>query len=132
MTGEIVTMLRKKFYVWLNDHLEKMPLNVIAVNFNLYEGEYKTYDIELIGSAIFNEEDDDWACEKIFSTEESLFSIPIYDDISDWRESMTFIKEMIEEYMKVGEYSNKLIQLQAVGLGFVDGDIELIYLNNNK
>jgi len=45
---------------------------------------------------------------------------------------MTFIKEMIEEYMKVGEYSNKLIQLQAVGLGFVDGDIELIYLNNNK
>ncbi|WP_434799153.1 hypothetical protein [Terrisporobacter vanillatitrophus] len=125
-------MLTKKFYAWLNNHLEKMPLNVIALNFNLYEGEYKTYDIQLIGSDIFNEEDDDWACDEIFSTEESLFSIPIYDDISDWRESMTFIKEMIKEYMKVGEYSNKLIQLQAVGLGFVDGDIELIYLNNNK
>jgi len=46
-------MFRKKFYVWLNHHLEKMSLNVIAVNFNLYEGEYKTYDIELIGSATF-------------------------------------------------------------------------------
>ena len=51
--AEIVIMFRKKFYVWLNHHLEKMSLNVIAVNFNLYEGEYKTYDIELIGSATF-------------------------------------------------------------------------------
>ena len=46
-------MIRKKFYSWLDDNLKKIPSNVIAINFNLYEGEYNTYDIELIGSDIF-------------------------------------------------------------------------------
>ena len=45
---------------------------------------------------------------------------------------MLYIKKMIEDYMKIGEYSNNLRQLQAVGIGFVDGDIELIYLNKNR
>ena len=39
---------------------------------------------------------------------------------------------MIEDYMKIGTYSDDLKQLQAVGIGFVDGDIELIHLNKNK
>ena len=125
-------MIRKKFYSWLDDNLKKIPSNVIAINFNLYEGEYSTYDIELIGSDIFTEEDDDWACEEIFLTEGSLFSIPICNDISDWKDGMLYIKKMIEDYMKIGEYSNNLRQLQAVGIGFVDGDIELIYLNKNR
>ena len=125
-------MIRKKFYSWLDDNLKKIPSNVIAINFNLYEGEYNTYDIELIGSDIFTEGDDDWACEEIFLTEGSLFSIPICNDISDWKDGMSYIKKMIEDYMKIGEYSNNLRQLQAIGIGFVDGDIELIYLNKNR
>ena len=125
-------MIRKKFYDWLDDNLKEIPLDAVAVNFNLYEGENNTYDVELIGSDIFTEEDDDWACEEIFLTEGSLFSIPICNDISDWKDGMLYIKKMIEDYMKIGEYSNNLRQLQAVGIGFVDGDIELIYLNKNR
>ena len=125
-------MIRQKFYSWLDNNLKKIPSNVIAINFNLYEGEYNTYYIELIGSDIFSEEDDDWACEELFLTEGSSFSIPICNDISDWKDGMLYIKKMIEDYMKIGEYSNNLRQLQAVGIGFVDGDIELIYLNKNR
>ena len=125
-------MIRKKFYDWLDDNLKEIPLDAVAVNFNLYEGENNTYDVELIGSDIFTEEDDDWVCEEIYSTEENLFTIPIHNYISDWKDGLSYIKEMIEDYMKIGTYSDDLKQLQAVGIGFVDGDIELIHLNKNK
>ena len=46
---------------WLNEVLEKnIPTGIKAFNFNLYEGSEDTYDIELIGSDEFDEEDPDW------------------------------------------------------------------------
>lgn len=115
------------FSKWLDNNLKQLPSDVVAVNFNLYEGLNQTYDIQLIGSDKFDEEDDDWACEEIFSTGEDLFCIPITETIEHWLDGLSFIRKMIENYLKNGKYANVLKQLQAVGVGFVDGDIELLY-----
>lgn len=122
-------MIKKQFYDWLDYNLKEIPNNVIAINFNLYEGTENTYDVEVIGTEEFSKEDDDWACEGVFLTEDSLFSIPIHNGISDWEEGMSYIKEMIEDYVKISKYYSNLQKLQGLGIGFVDGDIELISLD---
>ena len=72
-----------EFVNWLNKHLSKdIPTNILAINFNLYESSEQTYDIQMTGSDEFDEEDEDWACNTVFSTDEDLFVISRTDDIS--------------------------------------------------
>ncbi len=115
------------FSKWLESNLQQLPSDVIAVNFNLYEGSNQTYDIQLIGTDTFDEADDDWACEEIFTTGEDVFLIPRTDDIKDWEDGLYFITKMIEKYLQDGKFANILQGLRAVGVGFVDGDIELLH-----
>lgn len=115
------------FSKWLEGNLEQLPSDVVAVNFNLYEGADQTYDIQLIGTDTFNEEDEDWACEEIFTTGENVFLLPKTNSIENWEDGLSFIRKMVEKYLENGKYANILKGLQAVGIGFVDGDIELLY-----
>lgn len=114
------------FSKWLDDNLEQLPTDVVAVNFNLYEGSKQTYDVQLIGTDTFDEEEEDWACDEIFTTGEDLFLLPRTNDIEDWEDGLSFIIKMVEKYLENGKYARKLKGLQAVGIGFVDGDIELL------
>lgn len=52
----------KKWLIQINQ-TEKLPEDIVALNFNLYEGPYA---IDLIGSATFDESDEDWACNEDF------------------------------------------------------------------
>lgn len=115
------------FSKWLDSNLERFPSNAIAANFNLYENPSKTYDIQLIGSDKFNETNDDWACEEIFSTEEDVFLIPRTDDIIASTDGLSFIAKLIKEYLEKGKYADLLKSLYAICIGFVDREIELIY-----
>lgn len=117
----------EEFSKWLESNLKQLPSEVVAVNFNLYEGSNQTYDIQLIGTDKFDETDEEWVCEEIFTTGEDVFLITRTDDIEDWEDGLSFITKMIEEYLQNGKYTNILQKLQAVGVGFVDGDIELLY-----
>ena len=115
------------FSKWLDGNLQQLPSDVVAVNFNLYEGSNKTYDIQLIGTDTFDKEDEDWACEEIFTTGEDVFLIPRTDDIKNWEDGLSFITKIIEKYLQDGEFANILQGLQGVGVGFVDGDIEILH-----
>lgn len=118
----------KEFSKWIDKHLNNLPYNAVAINFNIYEGEQNTYDIQLIATDMFDEEDEDWACEEIFSTKEDLFSILINEDIKHWEDGLLYIKNMIEECLKCSNHIDCLKNMQGIGIGFVDGDIELISL----
>ena len=119
------------FADWLNSLLEKdMPENTKAYNFNLYEEEEEeTYGIQLIASDRFYENDGgDWACSEIYSSEEDIFYIDHSDEKNaDRQRGMEFICSLINEYLKNGKYSDKLKNSKAVGAGFVDGDIEILF-----
>lgn len=118
------------FAEWLDNLLEQdMPENTKAYNFNLYEEEDETYGIQLIASDEFDENDGgEWACSEVYSSEEDVFYIDHSDEKNaDRQRGMDFICGLIYEYLENGKYSDKLKNVIAVGTGFVDGDIAVLF-----
>ena len=117
-----------EFSQWLDKYLEKdIYEKAIAVNFNLYEGTDDTYHIEVIWSDEFDESDSDWACSELFTTRDDVFYVDRTKDVQEWEKGLEFIKDLVSKYLSNGKYSNKLKTYQAVGIGFVDGDLEILY-----
>jgi len=126
------------FAEWLDRLLENdVPDNTKAYNFNIYEetdengNDAQTYGIQLIASDRFSENDDDWACAEIYSSQEDIFYIDHSDeDNIDSESGLEFICGLVREYLENGYYSAKLTKVQAVGAGFIDGDIKIIFSKN--
>jgi hypothetical protein len=113
---------------WLDKILEQeLPKGIIAFNFNLYEGERGTYDIQLIGSDEFDENDGDWSCTDFFTTGEDICYIKRTKDIKEWEKGLSYITELVQRYLKEGKNAAILKSVTAIGIGFVDGDIDIIY-----
>lgn len=116
------------FSDWLDRTLEqKLPEGIIAFNFNLYEGAEPTYDIQLIGSEEFDEDDSDWACTDFFTTGEDICYITRTEDIEPWHKGLGYITSMVKRYLGEGKNAYILKGALAIGIGFVDGDIDIIY-----
>ncbi|MGI6696258.1 MAG: hypothetical protein ACOX6O_08525 [Christensenellales bacterium] len=115
----------KAFSEWLDIILKADLSNeIVAINFNLYEDTDNKWSIELIGTSMFDENDEDWACCEVFSTRNHPFVIVRE---SNWKEIETLFTDWVINYLATGKYSDKLKQYQAVGIGFVDGDLQILY-----
>lgn len=113
------------FEKWLNRVLEEnIPFEGVALCFNLYEESDKNWSMQLISASYFDEKNSDWACEEVFSTGEDLFS---WRQDTGWKEILDISYDLIRKYLNVGKYSEELKKYQAVAVGFVDGDLEIIY-----
>lgn len=115
------------FFEWL-DYLLKDELNseIKAVNFNLYEDANNKWSIELVGTSSFDKNNDDWACDEVFTTRDNPFVI---ENESDWKSMEKVFIDLVNSYLNNGKYAYKLKQYQAVGVGFVDGDLHIVYEN---
>lgn len=133
-TATCMSTIRKiaKFREWLNNSLnEGMPDGIVALNFNLIEpagiSDVK-FGIELIGSEAFDENDSDWACEENWEPTQRQINIPLSFSSDDWEKCQKIITDLILEYLQTDfqalEVKGKII---AIGVGFVDGDLEIIY-----
>ena len=128
-------MVYDEFSEWLDDQLCKdLPQEVVAFNFNLYEGlsdssecPVKQYHIELIGADCFDEDDEDWPCNEVFTTRDNLFIVERTKDIMGWKKGLGFVTSLVTKYLQEGKYAGKLKSAVAVGIGFVDGDITILY-----
>ncbi len=121
--------MEKKFNKWMDKILKKNEFpDSVAFNFNLYEGN-GTFHIQLITTSTFDENDDDWACDEVFSTGDDIYIIPQKISGESWEEGLLFCKNLINNYLKAGKCSDKLKSKKAVGIGFADGDIEILYKN---
>ncbi len=111
----------KDFFEWL-DLILKNELNseIKAINFNLYEDTDNKWSIELVGTFSFDRDNDDWACDEVFATRDNPFMI---ERESDWKSMETFFIGLLNEYLSSG----KLKEYQAIGIGFVDGDLHILY-----
>ena len=113
------------FNTWLNKHLiSGISPRVQAVNFNLYEssGGKNKFDVQLIGAPKYDQNNPDWACNAIFSTGEDLCSI----EANDWKDCLQIVTQFVQKYLSDGMYANKMTNLIAVTVGFVDGDLEVV------
>lgn len=118
------------FANWLDNLLENndMPDETLAYCFNLYEEsvEDSVYGVQLVACEAFDAADPDWACEECWSSEEDIFCVELSDEEDkDWKAAQNLIKGWAEDYLENGKYSS-VIGSKPVGIGFVDGDLELI------
>jgi len=115
------------FSIWLDNILEQdMPNGIKAFNFNIYEGSEGTYDIELIGSNEYTEDDDDWACSDYFTTTNNMFFIKRTLNLIKSENGLKYIKDLIEKYLNNGKYAYLLKSVSTITVGFVDGDLTII------
>ena len=130
--GEVMGLLErlklnktKDFFEWL-DLILKNELNseIKAINFNLYEDTDNKWSVELVGTFSFDKDNDDWACDEVFTTRDHPFVIECE---SDWELVETFFVGLVNEYLSSGKYAGKLKEYQAIGIGFVDGDLHILY-----
>lgn len=115
----------KAFFEWL-DLILKNELNseIKAINFNLYEDTDNKWSIELVGTFSFDKDNVDWACDEVFATRDNPFVIECE---SDWKSMEEFFVGLVNEYLSFGKYAGKIKEYQAIGIGFVDGDLHILY-----
>lgn len=121
-----------EFADWLDNLLENndMPENTQAFNFNLYEeseDEY-IYGVQIIASDRFDADDGDWACYEIWSSEEDIFCVSTSDeDDKGWQQFLKFMTEIVCDYLENGKHKDILFNSKGIGIGFVDGEIDIVY-----
>ena len=114
------------FVSWLDEILNNtLPENTKAIIFNLYEEEKpNTYGIQFVATKSFNLNDDDWACDEIFSSGENMY---FYTNKNNWEDTLKEMESNIKVYLDKGNYSSVLKKYEGIGLGFVDGDLIIVY-----
>lgn len=120
----------QKLSEWLNTVLIKdIPDDVIAFGFNLYEDSDYYWSVELVGTSRFDMKDEDWRCDEItdFGTREEPFR---WKEETGWENILEDVKTILNKYLADGSHADILKSRQGVGLGFVDGDVEILYVNS--
>lgn len=83
------------------------------------------FGIEMVGTASFDEDDSDWACDEVWGPEVRQTPIPKQFSGDDWEECLINVKSLLQSYIKSHSGTEKF--KQGVGIGFVDGEIEVLW-----
>ncbi len=104
-----------------------LACEIAAYNFNLYEGA-EAYAIELIGASEYDSEDSDWACDDVLGADAPRFQMPNDLANSNWETALVLVKTMLGTYLNSDSSgASTLRKSVAVTVGFVDGDLELVW-----
>ena len=119
---------QNSFSLWLDSQLsEVISPNIVAFCININES---PFNIEIVGSAQFDIEDEDWACsedwvptKRNIAVSRSLFG-------KSWEEAQGNIIAMSEQYLKSNMKNNsRLSRAKAFAVGFVDGNLSYVRCN---
>lgn len=113
---------------WLDRALSQpIPEEAQAFCFLLYEGGDNRWSMELIAASRFDPEDEDWACDEIadFGTRAAPF---VWISDSPWEKVLDGASARLKDYLDNGQYAQELCSRQAVGIGFADGDVKLLFV----
>ena len=117
------------FYNWLENALKKLPSDVEAINFNLYEDNGDKWSVELVGTSTFDENNSDWACSEIYTTRETPY---VLRKKSDWKAIENLFTIFLLNYLERGKYAHILKECRGIGIGFVDGDLSILYKKDKR
>ena len=118
---------KSSFYKWVNESLsKKLPEGIEGFSFNLIEN-CGDFSIELVGTASFDEDDQDWACDEIFEPNRRAISIPEKYSGLQWEVCLDNMQTLLIDYMKSNEKGALVLQrAEGIGIGFVDGDLIVV------
>ncbi len=112
------------FEKWLDKSLDvKIPKDMVAFCFNIYDDGDNNWSLELIGASSFDKENSDWACDEAFTTGDNPFR---WHEEADWKQILTEAELVVKVYLEQGRYGKMLKEYKAVAVGFVDGDLIIL------
>ena len=119
--------IKREFFSWLDSVLtEPIPKSAVAFHFNLYEGTDSIH-VQLMGTGSFEGGSDYWPGSETFSTGENIFEVPFQFAGSEWPQWLESIKRLVSAYLVSGAQSSTLRSSLGVGIGFVDGDMHVLW-----
>lgn len=119
--------LQRAFETWANRALAReIPDGTIAFHFNLYEGK-DAFHVQLVGAARFSRDDPSWPCAETFTTGEDVFELPHSVVGLEWERCLEATKAAVQSYIARSAGATALRGSRAVGVGFVDGDVEVVW-----
>lgn len=114
---------QQKFNNWLDSILatEKPDKDIIAYWFGIFEST-DGYQIYLIGAKIFDENDDDWACNVDFAPQNKYLIIG--QNEVDWQAILEKTKKYLTDYLQLPIVKNSFLDKStAIACGFDNGDL---------
>ncbi len=109
-----------------NSLSQETPKNTVAFHFNLYEGSDSIH-VQLMGTDSFKGDADYWPGNETFSTGEAVFEVPFTHAGAEWPEWLEFLKQLVVAYIESGGKPAGLRNSKGVGIGFVDGDMYVLW-----
>ena len=112
--------------VWLYVLNKDISEEVMAFCFNLYEEGDNAWSMELVGTERFDADDEDWPCYEVtdFGTREGLLA---WNKEAEWDVVLEEMSTVLKQYLENGEYAYILKSKEGIGIGFVDGDVEILF-----
>ena len=121
-------MVYNRVSEWLDVVLETdIPAEVVAFGFNLYWDIDHDWSMELIGTSKFDVDDEDWLCNEVTDLDTRENPLQWHRE-TGCEEILNDIVSALKEYLKNGKYADILKAKSGVGVGFVDGNIEILHV----
>lgn len=119
----------EQFEDWLSKSMSQgIPAEVVSYSFNLFEYSSGNYGIEVIGASEFDPDNRDWACEEIWEPDPRMLDIPADFCCSEWETCLRDVRSLLLSVLeKPTPAVARLKNSQGIGIGFVDGDMEIIW-----
>lgn len=113
------------FESWIDNVLEQeLSEEIQAICFNIYDDGDGIWSVEFVGAGSFDENDDEWPCDEVFTNREEPY---IIEEETEWNDILNRVIDSLLEYLESGKYADKLKCYRAVATGFVDGDLVELY-----
>jgi hypothetical protein len=105
----------------------RLPKDVAGFSFNLTGASDYGYDLELVGTPSYDPNDSDWACDDIWTADPCRFDLSGDNPATDWEVALARVIALVKSYIEVGKGRAVLRAADAVGVGFTDGDLHVIW-----
>ena len=118
-----------QFRGWVASRTERIPSEVRAICFNLAEPAFVEgvkFSIEIVGCDRFDLNDPDWPCDEIWWPDRSALHLPSSYSSEDWETCLARMIDLVRCIVAT-EQGSKLLSLEGIGIGFVDGDLHHIH-----
>lgn len=118
------------FCRWVDASLSvSLPNSVKGICFNLTNVYDNEYAVEMIGASRFDSNDPDWGCDEAWEASPRQIDVPSGQFGTGWEECLEGMSKLILEYLASGAKSEILKSVQGIGVGFVDGDLRVLWQN---
>lgn len=124
-------LVKGEFFAWVDEALARpMPNSTAAFHFNLYQGTRPVH-VQIMGTNSFEDGEQYWPGDRTFSTGEDVFHVPFESAGAEWTEWLETLKQLVSDYIASGRRSDVLRLSKGVGIGFVDGDMYVLWQRAN-